>query len=367
MQICYIISQIDRAVAFEWICEELDAKRFGLEFILLNPGHSHLQEYLFKRGVPVRSIRLRGRRDYPLAALKIFWQLLWRRPNAVHVHLMDACLVALPVAWLLRISKRVLTRHHSDYHHKFAPKFVVLDKITAALSTHVIAITENVRRILLSEGVNPEKIRLVHHGFRLQGFRELSESKKNELRKKYSLEKSSPVIGVVARYIDWKGIRYIAEAFERILKKYPEALLFLANAQGPDAEKIRQHLKNIPSKNIREVAFEKDLFTLYHLFDAYVHAPFDPSCEAFGQTYVEALAAGIPSVFTLSGVAHEFIQPGKNALVVDYKNPDAIYSALEMILEKKIDLASIRTAGQESAKKFELSVMIKKLESIYAE
>lgn len=36
--------------------------------------------------------------------------------------------------------------------------------------------------------------------------------------------------------------------------------------------------------------------------------------------YVEAFASGIPSIFTISGFANNFIEHCKNTMVVSYKN-----------------------------------------------
>lgn len=78
--------------------------------------------------------------------------------------------------------------------------------------------------------------------------------------------------------------------------------------------------------------FEKRVFELYRTFDVFVHAPVGREYEAFGQVYVEALAMGVPSVFTLSGVANDFIEDGRNALVVPYRDPAAIARAVETLL-----------------------------------
>ncbi len=40
--ITYIVSNIDKALTFEWVAEFLDTSRFSLSFILLNPGDSAL-------------------------------------------------------------------------------------------------------------------------------------------------------------------------------------------------------------------------------------------------------------------------------------------------------------------------------------
>ncbi len=44
-----------------------------------------------------------------------------------------------------------------------------------------------------------------------------------------------------------------------------------------------------------------------------MHVTIGKHYEAFGQIYVEALAAGIPSVFTLTGIAPEIIEHEHNA------------------------------------------------------
>jgi glycosyltransferase involved in cell wall biosynthesis len=97
-----------------------------------------------------------------------------------------------------------------------------------------------------------------------------------------------------------------------------------------------------------------------------VHVPIDECAEAFGQTYVEALAAGIPSVFTLSGIAREFIENEKNALVVPYKNANAIQTSIERLLENK----QLRNNLVEQGKKdvyasFVIDKMMNSLFSLY--
>ncbi len=180
------------------------------------------------------------------------------------------------------------------------------------------------------ERVPEEKIRLVHHGFRFADFDEVPFENVDALRTKYDVGGSAPVIGVIARYVEWKGIEYIVEAAETVLREYPDALFIYANARGDPT--IRAAVRKLPLRNYREIPFEPDLFALYAVFDVYVHIPIDPRIEAFGQTYVEALIAGVPSVFTLSGVGREFIRDGRNALVVPHRDPARTAEAILRIL-----------------------------------
>ena len=122
-------------------------------------------------------------------------------------------------------------------------------------------------------------------------------------------------------------------------------------------------LKKLPASNYLIIDFEPNLFALYHLFDIYVHAPIDPEIEAFGQTYVEALAAGVPSVFTLSGVAPEFVEHEKNALVVPFQNSEAIFQAISRLLTDQGLALALAENGRRGIRQFELGTMISKLEA----
>src|SRR6185295_19908794 len=87
-----------------------------------------------------------------------------------------------------------------------------------------------------------------------------------------------------------------------------------------------------PEKSFIEIRFENNIFALYKLFDVFVHTPIDEYAEAFGQTYVEALASGVPAIFTLSGIACDFVQHEKNAWVVPYKDSGKIVTAMNALL-----------------------------------
>jgi glycosyltransferase involved in cell wall biosynthesis len=267
------------------------------------------------------------------------------------------------------VKKRIYTRHSSNENRRYHNKQWI-DKLVNQLVTHVIAISENVRNVLvIEENVSPEKIRLLHHGFDLQQFDTVSAERIEKLANEYNPEHRRPVIGVIARYSHWKGIQYVIPAFQKLLVAEPNALLILANAKHGDyAKEISEQLKTLPVESFREIEFEHDLFALYQLFDVYVHVPIDAELEAFGQTYVEALASGVPSVFTLSGVAPEFIANERNALVVDFENSESTYAAIKRLLEdEQLRLRLITNGRGDIGKLFSIEKMIERLQQIYAE
>jgi glycosyltransferase involved in cell wall biosynthesis len=367
INLTYIISNIDKALAFEWIAQELKPEKFKLSFILLNPAGSQLEDFLKTNNFLVHRINYRGKRDI----FRAFWQtrnlLKQLKTEVVHCHLFDAALLGTLAARSLGVRKRIITRHYATYHHQYFPRAVYYDRFCNYWASDLVAISENTRNTLINkEFVNPTKVHLIHHGFRLDDFYSPNPLIIKQLKEKYKTEGKFPIIGVIARQTHLKGIQYIIPAFEKLLKNYPNAYLILANAIGDYKPEIDKLLAKIPTQNYLELLFEPELAALYRLLDIYIHVPINETIEAFGQTYVEALASEIPSVFTLSGVASEFIQNEENALVVPFENSQAIYEAmLKLLIDKDLREKIIRQ-GKESVKElFGLEKMIHSLEKLY--
>lgn len=366
-KITYIISNIDKAVAFEWIVDQLSSK-IEFSFIFLGAKEGYLYEWLKRKNVTAHFVKYQSKKDFLFAWLKTYKLLKKIKPTAVHTHLFEANIIGLTTAKVSGVKKRIYTRHHSTFHHQYFPKAVKWDLRTNKLATDIVAISKNVQDVLLSlEHVPAKKVHLIHHGFDLKAFEQNNPHQVSNLKKKYNIpESASPIIGCISRYVEWKGIYYIIDAFQKITRTYPNAHLILANAKGPDQDKIKQYLQDqLDERQYTEIAFEQDLFTLYHLFDIYIHTPIDPQIEAFGQTYVEALAAGIPSVFTLSGVAHEFIEHKKNAWVVDYKDSDAIAIGITNLLNESALREELIINGKKSVSGFSLDLFTEKLAQLY--
>lgn len=368
-KVTYIISHINKALAFEWAAELIDKNKIELSFVLLNNSNSEIEKYLVAKGFKVKQIKYKDKFDIPKAFLKTLFFLIKEKPQIIHTHLFDANIVGLLAAKFCGIKKRIYTRHHSSYHHDYFPNAVKYDKLCNRLSTNIVAITNNVKEILIEKECVPEnKITLIHHGFKLESFINVPEQDVILLKQKYTTQNFYPVIGVISRYTEWKGIQYILPAFKKILMDHPNAKLILANATGDYSNDIKELLKDIPQKNYTEIEFENNLFALYKLFDVFVHAPINNYCEAFGQIYVEALASSIPSVFTLSGIANDFIKHEQNAMVVDHKNSESIYKAITAIISNKELSAKIIFNGKNDVQRlFPISKMISELELLYLE
>lgn len=366
LKVLYIISDIDKALAFEWVALGL-SRKFDLSFVVMGKSGSEFSIFLKTHDIRFHEI---SNEKYPSKLSKwlcVFKILKKEKPSIVHTHLWQANILGLSSAWVLRIKKRIYTRHHALIHYNEFPTGLKWDKLCNRMATHIIAISNNVKNILIDKDkVNSKKVFLIPHGFDLSYFQNVESDEITRLQEKYKISPDFyPVVGVISRYEKWKGIQFIIPAFKELRKKYPKAHLILVNAHGNYSENIRGMLQSLSSSSYTEILFESNLAELYKLYDVFVHIPVDGESEAFGQTYVEALASGVPSVFTLSGIAPEFIIHEKNALVVQFENSMDVFKSIERILENSELRTHLIAEGIESANLFSLSNMISQLEQLY--
>lgn len=364
-RIYYVVSHIHKSLAFEWISVRLK-DHYDITFVLLNTANSALEDFLRENNI--RVIRLPyGKKKLPIVFFRLVWILVRERPAVVHAHLFDATFIGLTAAWVARIRRRIYTRHNSTYHHLYHPRAVKYDRWTNFLATEIISISQATDKVLIEqENVSLRKIVKIPHGFDFNDFIFTDPKRVQSVKEKWKIPPSGPRIGVVARHIEWKGIQYIIPAFKEFLKSTPEASLILANASGPHHATILDLLRDIPSKNIILIPFEEDIASLYKSFDIYIHTPIDSTCEAFGQTYVEALASGVPSVFSLSGIAKEFIEHEENAWVVDFKNAEAVQRGMEKLWgDKELRHRLIENGRHAVISRFEIDSMIVRLMQLY--
>jgi glycosyltransferase involved in cell wall biosynthesis len=366
LKVVYVISDVDKSIAFEWIVKSIDFSKVELKFVILSSFNTNLEAFLQNENISVFRINFNGKKDVIKSVVLLTKYLINNKVDVVHTHLFYASFIGTISARIAFVNKRIVTRHYSTLHHEYFPSSVKWDKLINFLATDIIAISENVKKTLVvKENVNPSKISLIYHGFDLNLFKFNNKEVLNELMNKYNSNFKWPIVGVISRFTELKGIQYIIPAYIKLLRLFPNAKLLLFNAHGDYEYEINKILLQLPVDSYQKIKFENDILNLYNIFDIFIHVPINNEIEAFGQTYIESLASGTPSIFTLSGIANEFIINDYNALVVDYMNSDSIYYAMKEILLNHNLNCKIRYNGIESVKRFNLPMMIKSLEELY--
>lgn len=365
--ITFIVSDVEKAIAFEWIIEQLDYSRFNLSFVLINSEETPLHHFIMEKGLAVFTIANRGKFDLPASTIKCAKILKKLKSDVVHCHLLTANLVGLSAAKLVGIKNRIYTRHHSDYHHIYHKKAIKLDKYCNRLATKIISISDVVTEVLVCmENVPLHKIEKIWHGFKVEDFVRENSDRVNALREKYIPKNKKFVVGVISRATHWKGIQFIIPAFKAFLQEHPDAYLILFNPVGNYESEINSLLDEVPPDSFQKVYFENDITNLYKIFNVFVHVPISKSVEAFGQTYIECLLSGVPMIATRSGIGNDVMENNINCIEVPFEDSNAILQGLLKVASDRDFASQIAHQGSLSVRdKFSISNMINSLEKLY--
>ena len=240
--------------------------------------------------------------------------------------------IAAVVAGKIRLLTRVITvRHHGRGHYE---NFLLngLDRFISNYSNKIIAISELTKRLLLSEGVGANKIIVLPNAIDVDKFYCVPNKPRDVVLSEFGFDDSNFVIGVISRFVDWKGIRFIIEAFVQILETNPEARLVLANSNRGNSS-LEELLAKIDQKFIFRIDDVGDIPSFYRSLDVFVHTPISFDAEPFGLVYLEGLASGTNCVFTKSGVIHDLREIERYAWLVDFNSSEEIECSIRSVIE----------------------------------
>jgi glycosyltransferase involved in cell wall biosynthesis len=252
----------------------------------------------------------------------------------------------------------VIRFHGSDAYfcklEKRKQKFknYVLEKLALKNAKAFIAPTtfagKETRKIF---SLNKNKIKTIHYGLQLENF----ENKTPEIY-------SKNVILYIGTIIRKKGVFELAEIFNKVVNKIPDAQLIVIGNDSSDiktgekstyklvekifserAKKQVSYLGKVPYSKVKE-----------HIKNAHVCA-FPSFAETLGMVTIEAMAMQKPVVNTSMGWAQEIIDDGINGYLVHPTNND-LYAKriLELLNNKNLCLQLAKAARQKVEVRFDI-------------
>ena len=374
-----------RWVPFELVAKYIDKSKFDIDYVILNEGDpmiACLQDLNIRHTVTSYP-------DYintPEMVKFLYEHLIKNQTDIVHTHWFAGSLAGMQAAYYAQVPVRVFTREHPSikYYNRHAPS---KHRLIWECCTNVIAVTNKSKQGMIEDGIPEDIITIIPTGFDVHEYENVDNSRIEQLRAKYLGNHQGPVIGVAARYVRWKGVEYVVEAYKKILEAYPHAILVLSGTgidhakleekmrnarkediiapQYDDIVSITEKLSQLPAHSYVEIPFEADLFALFKLFDVFVHAPIDSIQETFGQVYVDAMLSRVPSVITLAGNVLDHAVHQENAWVVDYQNSDQIAEGILALLNDTHLRQKIIHNAFLCAQQYDIKHHIQRLEEFY--
>jgi glycosyltransferase involved in cell wall biosynthesis len=231
---------------------------------------------------------------------------------------------------------------------EFRARFTGQARDAAARADAIVAVSQFTRSQVVSLlGVEPSKVRVIHHGVRSLAY-PAAERRKTVLH-----------VGAIQKR---KNIARLVEAFETVDRSWQ---LVLAGSSGYGASEILARIAASPARgriSVTGYATPEELAAWYAQARIFAFPSLD---EGFGMPVLEAMAAGTPVVTSNRSALPEVA--GDAAILVDPENTEALGQALRELTEKGDLRAELSRRGVERARLFTWEKAVAETWNLYGE
>ncbi len=266
--------------------------------------------------------------DLDLAMIARLHHLIRARgPDLVHLHSRIGADVMGGIAARLCRVPVIHTRRVDNPE----PRWLVALKYR--LHQRVIAISEGIGQVLLTEGLPAAKLRVVRSAVLFDRFDRPCE--RPGFLRALALPDDALTIGVVAQLIPRKGHRFLLAALPALIAAHPR-LQTIFFGQGAEEQALRGQIQAMGlGGRVHLAGFRDDLPELLPCLDLLVHPA---TMEGLGVSLLQASSAGVPIVASRVGGIPEAVRDGVNGLLT----PPGDVLALETVIRRLLDDRALR-------------------------
>ncbi|MEN9936499.1 MAG: hypothetical protein RLZZ387_3078 [Chloroflexota bacterium] len=291
---------------------------------------------------------------------------LLRGTGVAHLHAHfahDPTLVAL-LAQMLTGLPFSFTAHARDLFQ--IPHQALAERVAAA--THVVtccganlAYTDEV----LPSGLRP-KVRLIHHGVNLDGFRPAGDGRANIGGRSDS---SPPLIVSVGRLVEKKGFPDLLRACG-LLARSGRSFRLAIYGDGPQRGELAALAAELGvALELPGERPQRDLVPVLQSADVFALTPFvteDGDRDGVPNVLVEAMACALPAVSTAVSGIPELVRDGENGLLCAARDVTGIAGALGRLLDSAADRRRLGAAARRTVvEQFDLRAAARELAGLF--
>jgi len=304
--------------------------------------------------VPIRVLKQQDWQDFgPLRRL-----IREKQIDVLHVHWSTDVVVPGFAAVMEHVPVRILSRH-MPYPFKNRLGTYLYSQV---LFTHLVTVSDSVRKTLLKCGVPENRVDVIHHGTDVGKFIQTTRSAQ-DVRKELGIPVDSVAVGIVGRIAPEKGHKILMEAASILGDRYPISYVIIGD--GPDSDLIKNMAKSLKIEDrVFFAGFRDDVNNAILAMDIVtVPSTWNEPCSAVVQ---QAMALNKPVVGTLAGGTPEMIVEGETGLLVPPSDAPALAEALGKLAGDAFLRKRLGAAGRERVEAlFSLQVMTDKIEELY--
>ena len=326
----------------------------GYASVMVCKKNSVMSERCKTDNLPFMNLPLSSEFDvYSAAKLASFT----RRNNGkiLHLHTAHALSIGLITKFFYRKVKLIAVRR-VDFHIKKYSKIKYNNNFLDVL----VCISKNISDVVISDGINPDKLRIIHSGIDIDWYKVQLSSPPAPLK----FGENRFIIGTIAALADHKDYPTLLRA-AKIVTDQRMDITFVACGDGEQKDKLMILHKELGLKNrFIFTGFQTDIKKYLHSFDIFV---LSSKLEGLGTSVLDAMSAGKPIVACKSGGIPEMIKHGINGLLAEKENPQDLAEKLLRIIDDKELREKLAHQAQDDVKEFSIQNTILKNIKIYNE
>ncbi|NOX88597.1 MAG: glycosyltransferase family 4 protein [Calditrichaeota bacterium] len=328
----------------------------GIFTELICPPDSELARRFKRQKLPFYAVKMRHAWD-PLAAFRIAVYARKKKFNIIHAHSSHA----LSLAFLIKLfypSLKLVASRRVDF--SVNKPVIGSIKYNNPLIDCIVCISENIADVLLKDGVNRQRLRIIHSGIDLENFEDRGDSA--DLKRELGIPEEHRVVGTVAALVGHKDYPTLLRAAAKVCQSEPD-VTFCAVGEGNDRSQLTElHNELRLGKRFLFVGFRRDPGRFYRLFDLFVLASHK---EGLGTSVLDAQVHGLPVVATRAGGIPEMIRHGFNGYLVEKKNPESLAEAILELLRDPLLRKKLGQNARQSVKEFSVRHTVLKHIDLY--
>ncbi len=277
----------------------------GVNNLLVCRAGSEISRRARENGIETAHFPLMGEWDVA-SAFRMRTFLAERGVGIVHAHTAHAHSLAL-LALTGNRSCRLVVSRRVDFHIRglLSRRW----KYGASVD-RIIAVSDAIRRILIEDGVDAERVVTVRSGFIPDEF---TEDRGTDLRSELGIPEDAVVIVTVAALAPHKEHCILLKAAHLVSRSHPEVRFLLAG-EGEMRSEIERLIRNLGLRqSVTLLGFRRDIASVYRAADIFA---ISSSEEGLCSSLLDAMYFRLPVVATRAGGIPELVTDGLNGYIV---------------------------------------------------
>jgi len=343
---------------FSWMFPRFDTGRYDVKLVGLRQS-DHACENLKQQGIDITSLN-KGKFDF-----STIWEIIRmvkkEKADIVHLHGYGSSNFGRIAAKITGIKTVV----HEHLAFPRVPQYqAFFDYFLSSYADWSIACSHSVKDFMANKRFIPkEQIDVVYYGTSLDDFKPSNGQMVRTERMKWKVPEGFTILGYIGRIDEQKGIPYLLDAAEILLRKGYEKIRLMIIGDGPKLDELKRQVdKNGLGDHVIFTGHCSNIPLIQSIIDIQV---FPSLWEGTPLALFEAMSMRRPIVSTNVDGLGEILRHEDTALLVSPRDSEGLALAIEELIMDSQKAERLASRAQEESQNFDCQRMVEQIQGVY--